>query len=63
MRCFLIRTSADVSDEIKDGKRRKTVGRLGKWEMLAGKLEGYTHDFEKRKSRWQDKVEILVNHK
>jgi hypothetical protein len=39
---FLIRTSPDVSDQTKDGKRRKTLGRLGKWVMLARKPEGNT---------------------
>jgi hypothetical protein len=37
---FLIRTSPDVSDQTKDGKRRKTLGGLGKWVMSAGKPEG-----------------------
>jgi hypothetical protein len=42
MRRFLIHTSPDVSDQTKDGRRRKTLGRLEKWKMLEGKQKGNT---------------------
>ena len=49
MRRFLIRTSPDITDQTKDGKRRKTLGRLGKWVMLAAKPEGNTRLWETQK--------------
>jgi ABC-type phosphonate transport system ATPase subunit len=49
MRRFLIRTSPNVIDQNKAGKRRKTLGRLGKRVMLAGKREGNTLLWETQK--------------